>query len=128
MNENEQLEALNKLPLNLHAKALLKKAGQAPDPSRLYLFHLAEWGLDQPEPLVENPGQLRDLLGNLQARQPRQQQEFLLAADPALPKEHDRLEKDLPKMQEPLRAAELLLQVLNLHAAVRIPHWDKTLA
>ena len=125
MNENEQLAHLNNQPLNRHAKALLVKAKQQPDPSRLHLFQLAEWGVDQPA-LVENPERLRSLLGNLQARPPEQQQEFLLAVDAGLPSESDRLVEDLPKLKSPTEAATLLLQVLNLHASTRIPHWDKT--
>lgn len=126
MNENEQLSHLNSQPLNQHAKKLLLQAKQQPDPSRLHLFQLAEWGLDQPSPQVENPERLRNLVGVLYARSPESQQEFLLSADPSLPQEHDRLTKDLPKLNNPVEASNLLLQVLNLHAGARIPYWDKT--
>lgn len=126
MNENQQLESLNSQALNQHAKKLLQSAKQKPDPSRLHLFQLAEWGLDQPSPQVESPLRLKNLVGVLYARQPEKQQEFLLAADPALPKEKDGLVNDLSKLQDPQEAANLVLQVLNLHASQRIPYWDKT--
>ena len=126
MNENEQLLHLNRQPISQHARSLLLKAKQLPDPSRLFLFQLAEWGLDQPDPQAESPERLRQLLGVLSARSPEQQLEFLLASAPALPKEQDRLINDLPKLEQPLEASALVLQVLNLHAAQRIPYWDRS--
>lgn len=126
MNENEQLEQLNQLPLSQHAKKLLVAARQVPDPSQLYLFQLAEWRLASPDPQVESPLRLQGYLGNVQRLSPQAQWDRLLAVDPANPEELDRLAHTFLQDEDPREAADSLLQVLNLHASQRVPYWDRT--
>src|SRR3990167_8097406 len=50
INEAQQIDQLNRLPLNLEAEAWLRKAGETPDPDFLYLLLLLQWGLGKKLP------------------------------------------------------------------------------
>ncbi|MCL6559447.1 MAG: hypothetical protein K6U74_11745 [Firmicutes bacterium] len=65
MTALNQVDSLNKQPINQLAKMYLKKAGMKPDPDMLHLYQLVEWGLSRGKVEVRdlsNPNAGPDLL------------------------------------------------------------------
>ena len=83
INEAQQIDQLNRLPLNLEAEAWLRKAGETPDPDFLYLLLLLQWGLGKKLPPLSADAQ--NILEMLLYRDDQEDVYRFLLTSPGLP-------------------------------------------
>ncbi len=82
----KELQKLNLQPVNQLALNHLRRAKQQPDPERMAILQLVEWGLDNGQVKVRskvvNQRDLVDLVEKLTFLEPKQQEKLLLVDGP----------------------------------------------
>jgi hypothetical protein len=108
----QELDRLNELPVNQHAKRLLQSEGESPDPSQLFLLQLCQWALRSGEVVVQRDP-YPSLLDNLEAMsswEPQASLAFLLGQTRD---EEAVSQSQVLEHQDPASLALFLLQLMQ---------------